>query len=154
VNRRAIDYTGPGPPPQRGTRKSIHERRRRFAAFASATRNALAAFIDGRRPQLMGPLSSGSWERGCARKGRAGRPCFQETSAEALRALPTAELGDRDPFSWLLPGSRSTRIIDLHRPLLRRSKAGWRGREGCRLASPGHGDSPSAGLINLLVCQH
>ena len=39
---------------------------------------------------------------------------FQETSAEAVRALPTAEFGDRDPFSWLCQIAER-RIIDLHR---------------------------------------
>lgn len=73
---------------------------------------------------------------------------FQETSAEAVRALPTTELGDRDPFSWLCQIAER-RIIDLHRRFFGSQK-----RDAARevpLGSSGGTDTEPAGLINLLV---
>lgn len=73
---------------------------------------------------------------------------FQETSAEALRALPTAELGDRDPFSWLCQIAER-RIIDLHRRFFGAQK-----RDAARevpLGSSSGSEEEPAGLVNLLV---
>ena len=60
---------------------------------------ALADFLAAHRPQLMAFIER---QLGTAlRRKIETDDVFQETSAEAVRALPTAELGDRDPFSWL-----------------------------------------------------
>jgi RNA polymerase sigma-70 factor (ECF subfamily) len=72
---------------------------------------------------------------------------FQEVSAEAVRALATVELGDREPFSWLCQIAER-RIIDLHR-----RHFGAQKRDAGREVSlgSGGGDAEPAGLINLLV---
>jgi RNA polymerase sigma-70 factor, ECF subfamily len=107
---------------------------------------ALADFITAHRPQLMAFIER---QLGTAlRRKIEPDDVFQETSAEAVRALPTAELGDRDPFSWLCQIAER-RIIDLHRRFFGAQK-----RDAARevsLGSPSGSESQSAGLINLLV---
>src|SRR5437763_9581579 len=74
--------------------------------------DALAAFLESHRPQLMAFIER---QLGTAlRRKVEPEDIFQETSAEAVRALPSVELGDRDPFSWLCQIAER-RIIDLHR---------------------------------------
>src|SRR5688572_3047256 len=73
---------------------------------------AVAEFLQAHRPQLMAFIER---QLGLAlRRKVEPEDVFQETSAEAVRALPTVELGDRDPFSWLCQIAER-RIIDLHR---------------------------------------
>ncbi len=72
---------------------------------------------------------------------------LQEVSAEALRALPTAALGDRDPFGWLCQIAEF-RIIDAHRRFFGSQKRAA-GRE-VSLDAPGN-DSSGGGLIHLLA---
>jgi len=72
---------------------------------------------------------------------------FQETSAEAVRALPSADLSRRDPFGWLCQIAER-KIIDLHRRHFEAQKRDA-GRE-VPLGTPG-GDTHSPGLINMLV---
>src|SRR5262245_22751824 len=73
---------------------------------------ALAEFLAGHRPQLMAFIER---QLGSAlRRKIEPEDVFQEASAEAVRALGTVELGDRDPFSWLCQIAER-RIIDLHR---------------------------------------
>ena len=71
---------------------------------------AIADFIAAHRPQLMAFIER-QLGAGLRRKVEPD-DVFQETSAEAVRALPTAELGDRDPFSWLCQIAER-RIIDV-----------------------------------------
>jgi RNA polymerase sigma-70 factor, ECF subfamily len=107
---------------------------------------ALADFICSHRPQLMAFIER-QLGTGLRRKTEPD-DVFQETSAEAVRALPTAELGDRDPFSWLCQIAER-RIIDMHRRFFGAQK-----RDAAKevpLASSGSGDSRSSDLINLLV---
>lgn len=107
---------------------------------------ALADFISSHRPQLMAFIER-QLGTGLRRKTEPD-DVFQETSAEAVRALPTAELGDRDPFSWLCQIAER-RIIDMHRRFFGAQK-----RDAAKevpLASSGSGDSRSSDLINLLV---
>jgi RNA polymerase sigma-70 factor (subfamily 1) len=107
---------------------------------------ALADFLAAHRPQLMAFIER-QLGTGLRRKVEPD-DVFQETSAEAVRALPTAELGDRDPFSWLCQIAER-RIIDLHRRFF-----GAKKRDAARevpLGSSGGSDTHSAGLINLLV---
>ena len=106
---------------------------------------ALASFLQSHRSQLMAFIER---QLGTAlRRKVEPDDIFQETSAEAVRALPSVELGDRDPFSWLCQIAER-RIIDLHRRHFGAAK-----RDAARevpLGSSGGGDEP-AGLINLLV---
>src|SRR4051812_20541515 len=107
---------------------------------------ALADFITSHRPQLMAFIER---QLGTAlRRKIEPDDVFQEASAEAVRALPSVELGDRDPFSWLCQITER-RIIDLHRRFFGAAK-----RDAAREVPRGSGggrDSEPAGLINLLV---
>jgi RNA polymerase sigma-70 factor (ECF subfamily) len=107
---------------------------------------SLAAFIAAHRPQLMSFIER---QLGTAlRRKVEPDDIFQETSAEALRALPSTELGDRDPFSWLCQIAER-RIIDLHRRFFGAQK-----RDAARevpLGSSGGSETEPAGLVNLLV---
>jgi RNA polymerase sigma-70 factor (ECF subfamily) len=107
---------------------------------------ALAEFLQARRPQLMAFIER---QLGAAlRRKVEPDDIFQEASAEAVRALATAELADRDPFSWLCQIAER-RIIDLHRRFFDAQKRDA-GREVPLGA--GHGsDTTPGGLINLLV---
>jgi RNA polymerase sigma-70 factor (ECF subfamily) len=108
--------------------------------------DALAAFIAEHRPQLMAFIER---QLGTAlRRKVEPDDVLQETSAEALRALPTTELGDRDPFSWLCQIAEH-RIIDLHRRFFGAQKRDA-GRE-VPLGAAGGSETEPAGLINLLV---
>ena len=108
---------------------------------------ALADFLESHRPQLMAFIER---QLGTAlRRKVEADDVFQETSAEAVRSLPTIELGDRDPFSWLCQIAER-RIIDLHRRFFGAQKRDA-GRE-VPLGSPGSSsDGEPAGLINMLV---
>jgi RNA polymerase sigma-70 factor, ECF subfamily len=107
--------------------------------------NALAEFLQAHRPQLMAFIER---QLGLAlRRKVEPEDVFQETSAEAVRALPTVELGDRDPFSWLCQIAER-RIIDLHRRFFDAQK-----RDAGREVPLGSGgaETGQAGLINMLV---
>ena len=106
---------------------------------------ALAMLLQTHRPQLMAFIER---QLGTAlRRKVEPDDVFQETSAEAVRALPTAELGDREPFSWLCQIAER-RIIDLHRRFFGAQK-----RDAGREVPLGSSstDTHQAGLINLLV---
>src|SRR5947208_344532 len=117
-----------------------------LARIQARDTEALARFIESHRPQLMAFIER---QLGTAlRRKIETDDVFQETSAEAVRALPTVELGDRDPFSWLCQIAER-RIIDLHRRFFGAAK-----RDAARevpLGSSGGSDTQPAGLINLLV---
>lgn len=107
---------------------------------------ALAAFIESHRPQLMAFIER---QLGTAlRRKVEPDDVFQETSVEAVRALPALDLGDRDPFSWLCQVAER-RIIDLHRRHFDAKKRDA-GRE-VPLGGGGGSESREAGLINMLV---
>src|SRR5688572_3592663 len=112
--------------------------------------DALADFMQQHRPQLMAFIER---QLGTAlRRKVEADDVFQETSAEAVRALPEAELGDRDPFSWLCQIAER-RIIDLHRRYFEAQKRDA-GREVPLGAGGGSGsgsDTMGGGLINMLV---
>src|SRR6188474_1420297 len=117
-----------------------------IARIHKRDKEALADFISGHRPQLMAFIER---QLGAAlRRKVEPDDVYQETSAEAVRALPTAEIGDRDPFSWLCQIAER-RIIDLHRRFFGAQK-----RDAARevpLGSSGGSDTTPGGLINLLV---
>jgi RNA polymerase sigma-70 factor (ECF subfamily) len=73
---------------------------------------ALAEFLQQRRAPLMAFIERQLGQ--ALRRKVEPDDVFQETSAEAVRALPGVELGDRDPFSWLCQIAER-RIVDLHR---------------------------------------
>jgi RNA polymerase sigma-70 factor, ECF subfamily len=107
---------------------------------------ALAEFLAAHRPQLMAFIER-QLGTGLRRKVEP-EDVYQEASAEAVRALPTAELGDRDPFSWLCQIAER-RIIDMHRHFFGAQKRDA-GRE-VPLGSGGSGSESHPALINLLV---
>jgi RNA polymerase sigma-70 factor (ECF subfamily) len=117
-----------------------------IARIRQRDQQALADFIAGHRPQLMAFIER---QLGTAlRRKIEPDDVFQEASAEAVRALPTAEIGDRDPFSWLCQIAER-RIIDLHRRFFGAQK-----RDAAKevpLGTSRGTESRSAGLINLLV---
>jgi RNA polymerase sigma-70 factor, ECF subfamily len=117
-----------------------------LARIQARDTEALASFIESHRPQLMAFIER---QLGTAlRRKIEPDDVFQEASAEAVRALPSVELGDRDPFSWLCQITER-RIIDLHRRFFGAAK-----RDAARevpLGSSGGSDTEPAGLINLLV---
>jgi RNA polymerase sigma-70 factor, ECF subfamily len=107
---------------------------------------ALAEFIEGHRPQLMAFIER---QLGTAlRRKVESDDVFQETSAEAVRALPKADLGDREIFSWLCQIAER-RIIDLARRFFGAQKRDA-GRE-VPLGTPGGDTQQPGGLINMLV---
>lgn len=120
------------------------------ARIRTGDANALADFLQQHRPQLMAFIER---QLGTAlRRKVESDDVFQETCAEAVRALPTAELGDRDPFSWCCQIAER-RIIDLHRRFFEAQKRDA-GREVPLGAGGGGGsgsDSMGGGLINMLV---
>src|SRR6187431_622186 len=119
----------------------------RIARIHQRDPQALAEFLNEHRPQLMAFIER-QLGAGLRRKIEPD-DVFQEASAEAVRALPTAEIGDRDPFSWLCQIAER-RIIDLHRRHFGAKKRDA-GRE-VPLGSPGSGtETQPAGLINMLV---
>src|SRR5688572_12692097 len=106
---------------------------------------AVAEFLQSHKPQLMAFIER---QLGAAlRRKVEPEDVFQETSAEAVRALPKADFGDREVFSWLCQIAER-RIIDLARRFFGAQKRDA-GRE-VPLGSPG-GDTQQPGLINMLV---
>jgi RNA polymerase sigma-70 factor (subfamily 1) len=105
-----------------------------LAEFLCASQRPLLAFIDR---QVGAAL----------RRKIEIEDVFQEVSAEALRALPEADLTERDPFGWLCQIAER-RIIDAHRRFFGAQKRDA-GRE-VPLGSPG-GDTQHAAIIDLLV---
>lgn len=106
---------------------------------------ALGEFLELKRAPLLAFIER---QLGAALRRRVEpEDVFQETSAEAVRALPGADLSERDPFGWLCQIAER-KIIDLHRRHFAAQKRDA-GRE-VPLGSPG-GDTHSPGLINLLV---
>ena len=98
--------------------------------------NALADFLQQRRAPLMAFIER---QLGTAlRRKVEPDDVFQEASAEAVRALPNAELSERDPFSWLCQIAER-RIVDLHRRYFDAQK-----RDAGREVPLGAGSSDSA----------
>ncbi|MDZ4820852.1 MAG: sigma-70 family RNA polymerase sigma factor [Planctomycetota bacterium] len=105
---------------------------------------ALGTYLVERRPQLLSFI-----ER---RLGTALRrkvepdDLLQETSAEAVRSLPGAELNEREIFSWLCQIAER-RIIDAHRKFIVSKKRDSAREVGIHAGA----DSSRGGLIDLLV---
>ncbi len=104
---------------------------------------ALADFISLHQPQLTAFIQR---SLGAAlRKKVEPEDVFQEMSAEALRALPTAQLDQFPPFAWLCQVAER-RIVDLHRKLIVAQKRS--AEREVALDAPAGGD---VGLLNDLA---
>ncbi len=114
-----------------------------IAQIRNCDEDALAKFIDLRRPQLLAFIER---RLGAAlRRKIEPDDLIQETSAEAIRSLKGAELGDREVFGWLCQVAER-RIIDAHRRFASQKRDS--GRE-VPIHSPV--DSDHGGIIDLLV---
>jgi RNA polymerase sigma-70 factor (ECF subfamily) len=107
--------------------------------------NALALYIEGNRWRIMAFI-----ERqlgGALRRKVEPDDIFQETSADAVRALPEMDLTDRDPFGWLCQIAER-RIVDAHRRFFGAQK-----RDAGREVPLGQqrGGTSNVGLIDMLV---
>jgi RNA polymerase sigma factor (sigma-70 family) len=81
---------------------------------------ALAAFIEERRPALLAFVER---RLGPALRGKLEpQDVLQELAVKALRELPKADLGGRDPFGWLCQIAEQ-RIIDAHRRFAARKRS-------------------------------
>ena len=78
----------------------------------SGDREALAAFIDERKPQLLVFIEKRMSDK--LKKKVEASDVLQELTVASLNSLDEIELGDRDPFSWLCQQAER-RIIDTHR---------------------------------------
>ncbi|MCA9101492.1 MAG: sigma-70 family RNA polymerase sigma factor [Planctomycetales bacterium] len=107
--------------------------------------DALAAFIERRRPQLTAFIARQMSD--ALRRKVEPDDLVQEVSVACVRAVGDVDLTDRDPFGWLCQMAER-RIIDAHRHHFAAQK-----RSAEREVSLGAagGDSKQAGLIDLLV---
>jgi RNA polymerase sigma-70 factor, ECF subfamily len=106
---------------------------------------ALAEYVQLVRPRLMAFIER---NLGTAlRRKLEPEDVLQDVNAEAIRALPKMELGDREPFSWLCQVAER-KIIDAHRYHFGAKKRDA-GRE--QPLDRRVGDASQAGLINMLV---
>jgi RNA polymerase sigma-70 factor (ECF subfamily) len=116
------------------------------AQFNPNDPDALARYIEENRWRLMAFI-----ERqlgGALRRKVEPDDIFQETSADAVRALPDMDLQGRDPFSWLCQIAER-RIVDAHRRFFGAQK-----RDAAREVSLGQqraGATTNVGMIDLLV---
>jgi RNA polymerase sigma-70 factor, ECF subfamily len=119
------------------------------AQFAARIRDkdpqALVEFIELRKPQLLAFI-----ERNLsAQLGRKleGADILQEVSLSAVGSLPTFELGDRDPFSWLCQLAEH-KIIDAHRKLVAAQKRSADREQQTPASST---ETQRGGFIDMLV---
>jgi RNA polymerase sigma-70 factor (ECF subfamily) len=106
---------------------------------------ALAEYIDAHRQPLLAFIER---QLGMALRRKVEvEDVLQELSVEAVRALPEADLGDRNVFGWLCQIAER-RIIDAHRRFFGAQKRDA-GRE-VPLGTPG-GDTEHGAIIDLLV---
>jgi len=105
---------------------------------------ALGEYLVLRRPQL-GAFIERRLGTALRRKVEPD-DLLQETSAEAVRSLPQADLAEREVFGWLCQIAER-RIIDAHRKFIASQKR-EAGREVPIHAAP---DTSRGGLIDLLV---
>jgi len=107
--------------------------------------DALAEYIEMNRRQLLVFIERQLGPR--LRQKVEPEDILQEVSAEAVRALPSVEVGD-DPFSWLCQVAQR-RIVDAHRRFFDAQKRDA-GRE-VGLHPPAGTGSQKGGLVDLLV---
>lgn len=116
------------------------------ARISKADGDALAKFLDLKRPQVMAFIGR---RLGTALKSKVeSEDIFQETSIEAVRTLSPEWPGDKEPFSWLCRIAER-KIIDAHRHHFDAQKRSA-GKEASLDRKVGGGED-GAGLVNLLV---
>jgi len=111
----------------------------------SGDADALAEYIDERRPQLISFIERNLSD--AMRRKVEPDDLLQEVSVDCVRALSEIDLSEREPFSWLCHVAER-RIIDAHRKFF-----GTQKRDAARevpLGTPG-GETGQAGIIDLLV---
>jgi RNA polymerase sigma-70 factor (ECF subfamily) len=116
-----------------------------IAQLKGGERNALVAFIEKRRPQLLAFIEKSLSDQ--LRRKVEATDILQEVSISAIGSLDDIELGDRDPFSWLCQISER-RIIDAHRKYVGAQK---RSAEKERALETKGSDGEQGGFIELLV---
>lgn len=105
--------------------------------------DALAEFIELRRPQLLGYIEK---NLGPALKRKIeAEDLFQEVSTDCFRALGDVDFEQRDPFGWLCQMAQR-RIIDSHRFFFDAQK-----RNASQEIGLGGDKTGQAGLVNMLV---
>lgn len=116
-----------------------------IARLRSGDTDALAEFVESRRPQLLAYISR-NLGSSLSRKIEP-QDILQEVSIDCVRALPQVDLSERDPFSWLCQVAER-RIIDAHRKHVAAQK-----RSADReVPLDGKGrDSSQRGMIDFLV---
>ncbi|TWT34342.1 sigma-70 family RNA polymerase sigma factor [Blastopirellula retiformator] len=118
-----------------------------LAKISAGEVDALAKFIEARKPQLMAYIHR---RLGAALKSKVeAEDIFQESSVEAIRAITPEFPGDKDPFSWLCQIAER-KIIDAHRHHFGAQKRDA-GRERSLDRRPASGGDGEVGLVNLLV---
>ncbi len=115
------------------------------ARVVNRDQDALAQYIEANRWRLMAFI-----ERqlgGALRRKVEPDDIFQETSADAVRALPDMDLAGREPFSWLCQIAER-RIVDAHRRFFGAQK-----RDAGKEVPLGQqrGGTSNVGLIDMLV---
>jgi RNA polymerase sigma-70 factor (ECF subfamily) len=99
--------------------------------------DALAAFLEFRRPALVSFIEH---RLGPALRGKLEPDdILQELAVKALRELPTADLGTRDPFGWLCHLAEQC-VIDGHRHFAAGKRAAGREMPGNAMAGGGSQD--------------
>lgn len=118
----------------------LHELKARVAARDV---EALGLYAEHIRPELRAFIGR---RVGAALRSKVEpEDLVQEVVARAIQALPSYELGTRDPFGWLCDLAER-RIVDAHR-----RHFGAQKRDAAR-EQQGHSDDPArAGLLNLLI---
>jgi RNA polymerase sigma-70 factor (subfamily 1) len=105
---------------------------------------ALVEFVELRKPQLLAFIER-NLSASLGRKLEAA-DILQEVSLSAVGSLPTFELGDRDPFSWLCQLAEH-KIIDAHRKLVAAKK-----RSADReVRTPASTETQRGGFVDMLV---
>ncbi len=115
-----------------------------IARLKSGDRDALAEFIDRRRPQLTAFIIKRMSDR--LRTKVEVSDVLQEVTVAALNGLKGVELGDRDPFSWLCQQAER-RIIDVHRHHFGAQKRAAHGEVGLHAPAAGQDEGQIADLI-------
>lgn len=110
----------------------------------AGSREALAQFIDRRRPQLQAFIDKRMSDR--LRSKVEASDVFQEVTVAALNSLEDVELGDRDPFGWLCQQAER-RIIDIHRHHFGAQKRAAHGEVGLHGPAAGREDGQIADLV-------
>ncbi len=114
------------------------------ARLKAGDRDALAEFIDRRRPQLTAFIMKRMSDR--LRTKVEAADVLQEVTVAALNSLADVELGDRDPFSWLCQQAER-RIIDVHRHHFGAQKRAAHGEVGLHAPAAGRDEGQIADLV-------